>query len=387
MDVNYTDTNRIDQGVLQGFKVDFDTGTEMDFVITVGIGNHIMTGGCWWYIEETEYGGIVDRISVITENNEIQYSGRNFRGVLNTKIICPPVGEDYKIVSGNITDVTESLLREAALQDLFTVEKCNVDVASFRFKRYVELYEGLVDLAYQHNKVIALKSRTGKTGNECRLEKVVVSFMDPIDYSGDSEYNETDIHFRITKGYNTVNHLICLGKGELKDRLVAHLYVDGDSDIVEKQYYFGLDEVAATYELNSEEDTDALKKAGVAHLSELQNVDSLEVDAPDITLKIGDVVGGYEKVTGFTVKREIVNIVAMINDDGMTFQYTVGGDAPRYASLPSEIVDEYILPVASDTILGGIKVGESLNMNDGTLESNALSSFRKELEEAIKICS
>lgn len=387
MDVNYTDTNRIDQGALQGFAIDFDTADSKDFEITVGIDNNVLQGNSYWYIEGTEYGGIVDEITVNTESNQITYVGRNFRGMLGSKIISPPPGEDYRIVYGNIAEVTKSLLIDSNIQDIFSVQRCNVNLSSYRFKRYTDLYSGLVDLAYSCGKVIALTARMGKRGSQSCLDKVMISFVDRFDYSGDIEYTGADIKFLITKGYNAVNHLICLGKGELKDRLVAHLYVDGDGDIVEKQYYFGIDEIVATYDLSSEESLEELKKQGASKLGEMMSKDSFEVTAPEIELKIGDVIGGYEKVTGYTVRREIVNIIAKIDDQKMEFDYTVGGDEPGAASIPSEIVPEYILPIASATILGGIKTGTTLSMASGVLRSDDLTDFKQKLEEANEICA
>jgi hypothetical protein len=228
----------------------------------------------------------------------------------------------------------------------------------------------------------------GKNGRETRLDTVTISFEERIDYSQDYEYTNDNIRFRITKGYNMVNHLICLGKGELKDRLVAHLYVDGDRDIVEKQYYFGLEEMTEVYELSAEESLDELKKAGADHLGEIMDTDRVEVSvSDDITLKIGDVIGGYEQFSGISVRREINNIVADIDDDGIVVEYSVGGDEPGAASLPSEIVDEYVLPVASAECLGGIKIGTTLDINDGVLASDELDVFRQELAEAMEICA
>lgn len=389
MDVIYTDSNRTDQGVLNSFNIDFDTTDTLDYEMNLGIENNILSGNDYWYVDGTEYGGIVDKLEVITSNDQIRYTGRSFRGILKTKIICPPSGEDYKIVSGNLKDVINGLLIDAGLIDLFSAAESNINVTSFQFKRYVDLYQGLVDLAFAQSKVIALKCKNGKNGTESRLDKVEISFVDRLDYSNEREFTNDDIQFRITKGFNTVNHMICLGKGELKDRLVAHLYVDGDGDIVEEQYYFGMDEVVQVYELSSEEDLEALKKQGADKLGELLNIDSIEVTiSNDISLKVGDIVGGYEQVTGMQIRREITNIVAKITDDGVDFDYSVGGDDPGAAALPSEIVEEYILPIASDVELGGIKIGQTLNIkNDGTLYSEDLTSFKGTLAEAQRICA
>lgn len=388
MDVTYTDPNRTDCGILRDFRIDFDTADTMDHVVTMGIDRHILTGGSYWYIDGTEYGGIVDQMEIVTQKRQVRYSGRSFRGLLCSKIIEPPAGEDHRTASGSLSDIAEELLEDTEMQDLFSVASCRIMVDSYQFKRYASLYDGLLDLAFHCGRVIALRCHMGKNGRETRLDTVTISFEERIDYSQDYEYTNDNIRFRITKGYNMVNHLICLGKGELKDRLVAHLYVDGDRDIVEKQYYFGLEEMTEVYELSAEEDLDALKKAGADRLGEIMDTDRIEVSVSnDISLKIGDVIGGYEQFSGISVRREITNIVADLDDDGIVVEYTVGGDEPGAASLPSEIVDEYVLPIASSVILGGIKIGTTLNMDGDVLDSQELAEFKQELAQAVAICT
>lgn len=387
MDVIYTDPNRIDQGVLQDFSIDFDTTDTMDYVLTLSIKKNILTGGCWWYIQDTEYAGIVDSMEVNTEDKTIKYSGRNARGFLTGKIICPAAGQDYKIVSGSLCDIAQKLIQEAGIQDLYTIAPNNIQVTSFQFGRYVNLYEGLTDLAYSCGKVVSLRCQTKQNGKECRLGRILISFADRLDYSKDIEFTSGNINFRIKKGLKTVNHLICMGQGELKNRMVAHLYVDADGDIVEKQCYHNLEEYTEVYENTSAATMEELKQGGADRLGELLNTDEMEVTADDINLKIGDVVGGYEPVTASSIRREIVNIIMKADRAGMSLEYKVGGTDPGAASLPSEIVEEYTLPMASDTVLGGIRSGEVVyTEKDGTIKSKKLEEFTIVLQEAVDIC-
>lgn len=388
MDVIFCDRNRVEQGIITDYSIDHDATETMDFELKLPLRKDKALGEFYWYIPGTEYGGVSDGIGVETDSGELTFTGRNWRGILASRIIQPAQGQDYKIVSGSLGDIANQLFAETGLSELFSAEKSEIHVNSFQFDRYTDMYSGLIKLAYACGKVIGLTSYTGKNGKECRIESIRVSFMDRIDYSSDVEYTGQDIHFKIFKGIHTVNHLICLGQGELKDRTVAHLYVDADGDIVEKQFYIGINEWTAVYENTSAATVEELKKGGADRLGELLNIDSVEVSAPDINLKVGDIVGGREEITGISVRREIVNIIANIDDDGITFQYKVGGSEPGAAALPSEIVEEYILPIASDVELGGIKIGQTLNIkNDGTLYSEDLTSFKGTLAEAQRICA
>ena len=318
MDLIYADHQMNEIGVLKHFEADFDTTAEKDFEIIVGIEtNEMLSAGYYWYIEDTEYGGIIDRINVVTSDNEIKYSGRNFRGMLTKKIISPPAGQSYKTVSGNLSDIVSALISDAEFQDIFIVESCPDSVSSFKFDRYTDLYSGIVKLLASVGKLLELNIKDGK---------VHLSFRDAVDYSDENEYGQHDMNFNITKTYNNVNHLICLGQGELKDRTVLHLYADKNGKISEKKSIIGIDEVVDIYDNSAAESESDLKKGGITRLKELNNRDCFDVTVPDITLKIGDIIGGYEYNTGIYVSREIVNIIAKISDDRIEVEYKVGED-------------------------------------------------------------
>ena len=212
--------------------------------------------------------------------------------------------------------------------------------------------------------------------------------MDRIDYSDEMEYCQDDIGFRIKRCYNDVNHLICLGQGELQNRQVVHIYVDGDGDIVDNQYYFGLDEITETYENTNSKDIQELKQAGIDKLGNMKDGDEFEVTSiPDIQLKIGDIVGGYEDVTGIRIKREIVNTIVTITDSTFNVEYKVGGDNPGSAGIASDLVEEYILPIATNKKLGGIKLSRQFNTDDGKLYSPAFNELKEKYIKTKLICS
>lgn len=132
----------------------------------------------------------------------------------------------------------------------------------------------------------------------------------------------SDINYNITQIKNRYNHLICLGQGELKDRQVLHLYVDGRGNITDTQVYTGMKERTAVYDYSSASSIDELRTRGIAKLQEL-NADSLDMTLPDMSMQIGDITGGTEKITGATVKKQITNIIAKIDDNSIDIEYSV----------------------------------------------------------------
>jgi len=369
LDVIYTDVNRIDKGVLHSFSIDYDATETKDFVITVGMDNDVMQGGCWWYVDGTEYGGIVDSKEIVTSENTINYKGRNFRAILESKVIQPPTGTDYKIVYGNLATVVNGLLNDAGIGDIFVFDKSNINISSFQFARYTDLYSGIVAMASSVGKYIALKYRE-------KDRKIHIQFEDGIDYTNEKEYNQDDVSFRIEQHYRSVNHLICLGKGELKDRTVVHLYTDSQGNIGEQQTFFGIEERETIFEDTSAESRKALKEGGIKRLEELKYDDTFEVTVPDREMKIGDIIGGRENKTGIYVKRAITNVIATIDDVGISIDYKVGENSSKSSSSGGSSSGSssppYNLPIASSDVLGGVKIGNNLTIGaDGKVSAPA----------------
>ena len=66
-----------------------------------------------------------------------------------------------------------------------------------------------------------------------------------MDYSAQIEYSsDMNANYSMVINKMGVNHLICLGSGELRNRTVVHLYVDGNGNISQTQTFTGLEERA-----------------------------------------------------------------------------------------------------------------------------------------------
>lgn len=313
MKLIYTNKQREEMGSLHSFSADVDVAVNKDFEITVAQDNNILQDGSWWYINDTEYGGIVDKIGVVTADREIRYTGRNLRGILCDKIIEPPQGEDYKIVSGDAVTVINKLIEDAGLSSIYRMTGESWSILSYQFNRYISLYDGICALISAQNKILRITILNGM---------VTMSCVDPHDYTEDKDCMRSDINYNITQIKNRYNHLICLGQGELKDRQVLHLYVDKVGNITDTQTYKGLEERTAVYDYSSASSIDELRTGGIARLQEL-NADSLDMTLPDMAMQIGDITGGTEKFTGATVKKQITNIIAKIDDNSIDIEYSV----------------------------------------------------------------
>lgn len=225
MDLIYADENRIDQGVVDAYELDMAYGSdENNFTCTIDRGSHCCTEGFFLYVEGEEYGGIVDKVKVNTEKDEITYSGRTWHGILEKKIICPEDGQDYAVFDGEANKVLQTIIDRIDLGDLFeaSTEDTGIQIQAFQMDRYIDAYTGICKM---------LKDADAKLNIIWKNKKVVLSAQLRQDYSQDEEFNTAQVDFTIEKNYRPVNHIICLGQGDLKNRAVIHLFCDENGGI------------------------------------------------------------------------------------------------------------------------------------------------------------
>jgi hypothetical protein len=320
LDVIFTDKNRQDLGVLRDFSLDVDVAGERDFEIKVPLNHTGLVVGGYIYIEGQEYGGKIDRIKVDTVNEELIYSGRNWRGMLASKVVSPPAGQAYRYLTGTWADVMTALFDELGLSALFKADPASLEVKDWKVDRYVTLLSMIDKLLEDNGRRVDLKW----SGED---ERVLVGAVPIRDLTDSVQYETGDaVQLVVEDNRGGVNHLICLGQGELTAREVVHLYCTPTGGITEaKQYYTGLDEVVDVYENTGAEDRAALKSGGFSRLKELKNAQTFSATVQDYDVQIGDIVGGVERITGIRVAEPVTNIIFKIDGDGVaSIEYKVG---------------------------------------------------------------
>ena len=281
-----------------------------------------------FYIKNTEFGGIIGRKKVNTEQDTISLYGRTWRGKLDKKVIRPPAGQDYRKVSGELNSVLNTLITEQ-FNDYFVVSQADtgVTVTNYQFDRYCTLLAGITKMlkSVRHKLHIEyVQQERGQPGYVELSAVPIVDYSEQIELSQDSRLNFT---FDETK--NGVNHLVCLGKGELQDRQVVDLYVGKNGSIGKTQYYTGIQEVAETYEDTSSE-SDELEEKGREKLQELMNSTSfsMDVEALGMEVEIGDIIGGRDYVTGMYAAKPIAKKIYKVSGGSASLEYEIeGGDS------------------------------------------------------------
>lgn len=321
MDVIYTDAKRVDLGVLDKYKFDLSFGaSENDFQLEVSSDSVDLEFRAFVYIEDTEYGGIVDIRKTTSDNEVTTYLGRTWHGVLNSKVIQPDSGEGYLTVSGDANRVLSTLMGRLTLTDLFSVNTAasGITITSYKFPRYCKGYDGIRDMLAAHGAKLQMRW----TGRMVELSAIPV-----VDYTEAPVDNDMAV-LDVEKHGQKINHLICLGKGELADREVVHLYVNNSGQIVDTPTYTGLDEYADTYDYSSAESSEALRDYGIKQLEKLRDVDKSEMslnEDVDLVYDIGDIVGATDVRSNLSVSATVTQKIVKIDNGTMDIEYKTGG--------------------------------------------------------------
>ncbi len=314
-------------GVLKNYKeVEFSVGAENDFVITLK--SQAVNKEFLWYesqvfIPGTEFGGIVKDIISLTKSKTVKFMGDTWRGMLSKKIISPPSGQDYLTVSGELNEVLRKMLKEH-FGDWFVVPEESTEVTvNYQFNRYVTLLEGLTSLLESVNYKLSIKYIQGAPGEAGYVE---VSAAPINNYSEEEEYSQ-DCNIKMTvRDYRRgINHLICLGEGELKDRIRVDLYIQKDGSIGKTQYYKGLEERTDVYDYSSA-DVAELEEGGEKRLKELADYKEFDMNIEKANLELGDIVSGRDHITGLYVVKPVIQKILKISTGKERIDYKLKGD-------------------------------------------------------------
>lgn len=320
--LTYTDSNREDVGVLRHATCDFAFGDdENTFVVTLDRKARLtLEPRALVYIELTDIGGMITNCDTDTHSSidTLQYLGLTWTGMLETHILEPDAREDYLIVSGEANTVIGQLLARLGIDDLFVAndDDSGIAIQNYQFERYIEAYSGIRKMLEKHGAKLCIEYSHGK---------VTLSARPVQDYSETDALDAEKIALKMSKCFLPVNHLVCLGQGDLRERKVIHLYADAEGNVSHTQSFFGSLENALVYDYSSAED-DELLEEGIKKLEELQACDSADADfLEDQDYDIGDIVGTYDTMTGDLTKATISKKIVTIDSKGtLNVNYNIG---------------------------------------------------------------
>ncbi|MDR1954280.1 MAG: siphovirus ReqiPepy6 Gp37-like family protein [Clostridiales Family XIII bacterium] len=325
MEFIVTDGELHEQGYLQNFdSLDFDLADRLDFELVT---NEILGFGQYIIMPGTEWGGIVQRITRSTDTQKVIYTGISFRGLLDQDIITPPSGQDYRTISGDANAILATILPEGnGAATLFNVpsESAGVTFTNYKFERYRSKLYSLAKMLKTKDMKLRIWAQENDPGDPVSVwcEAVpIIDYTDRLKYSQDY-----GIRLTIDDDRGGINHMICLGQGDLAARQRIDLYVQQDGSIsTAGAYYTGIDMRTSVYNYSSVESLDDLQKSGIEKLEELSNRRELDMDVGEFEADIGDIVAAQDGVTGISLSKPVTGKILRIQDHSEKIEIIVKG--------------------------------------------------------------
>lgn len=300
-----TDTALRDTRAIQRFGLDLAYGDEEnDFRLTVPYRMQIESGSAI-YVPGTEWGGIIREPWVDKDEGKVwrTYWGQTWHGVMAERILYPDPGSNYLVVSGDANDIIQQLVVRVGLEMLFeAAPPCGIIIPRWQFDHDNSyLYGGLRKMLGSFG--CTLRVYRGGSG-KVLLSAVPLRSM--IDDGRGSKYGyQLKIH-------HPINHLKCLGKGDLAERIVIDLYADRQGRISQTQSIFGLDLREEIYDSPNADYTQLLE-SGMKHLQDLQLLSEATLKLPKgASYNVDDLVGVDDSDTGISVRSSISKVIVKV---------------------------------------------------------------------------
>ena len=274
-------------------------------------GSGSFTAGSEYYEIDSETGGSGDSgDSDNTSGVTVEQTGSDGETLL----------DKYLVISGDANACLGFVIEKLRLFDLFEVstKESGINISKYQFARFCKGYDGICAM---------LKAAGAKLQIAWKDKSVVLSAVPADDYTESPVDGDVAV-LAVDQTHKKVNHLVCLGQGELAEREILHLYADESGAIGDTQYYTGLDEITEKYENTNAESADKLREEGIKRFKELRDVDKAEISLEEvngIAYDIGDIVGATDIITGTNVTASVTQKIVRINNGVIDTEYKVGG--------------------------------------------------------------
>lgn len=348
--MEFTVTNKlmVDSYPLEIFgSIDVEVGGSNSFEFTLAKTNSIdyeLGYGCWIYSEGTEFGGRFEFKQSTTNEDEVLWSGTTFRGFMEQDIVVPQ--GNYRTISGEANSIIRTILSENNSSGiLYTVPEVDsgITFTNYQFPRYWNKLKCLKQMLATQNHKLQISVFRGGIGVPfiVQCEAVpIVDFSTSLEFSQDNRVNLT-----ISENRGGVNHLICLGDGELSARLRVDLYILKNGTIKQVNVssggvapsgrYTGIDEKIAVYPYSSvegettAEKTKNLAQSGLERLAELSGGKSVTIEpseesTDEYDLRIGDIIGAKDFESGISASEPIEKVIFKSENNQESITVEVG---------------------------------------------------------------
>lgn len=329
MDFTVTDTNGREKGYLEHCGVELVLGTDNDFEIRIQSNLYDSdkhNKNCRFFCPGTEYGGLIRSPHPVTADRIVKLTGPTWRGLLNQKAINPK-RNTYIYLNGEANAVLAEYIQKLELSEIFVVssEDSGIVLNNYRVPLQAMLLDAFEEALGKKSARIGIEYVSGDANDK---GYVLLKAVPITDHSENIELSEDgSVKLDILDYKNGVNHLICLGSGELQNRQQVDLYAWPDGSIQKVQHYIGMDLVEQYYENNSVDSLAELEQEGRKKFEDLKDYKQLKISVSDTELELGDIVGGRERITGIYMTAPVVRKIVNVTGKGrVSIEYKLKGE-------------------------------------------------------------
>lgn len=331
MDIVHADNEKTEIGFIEDYiKLDAEIALEADidnnrFDLTMDESaweSAPIECGHYVYIPYTEWGGPVEKIKHSTKTGQIILSGPTWRGMLTRKIVEPPSGAAYLVISNVEANAALAIMVGDKLGDFFVISSENMETVVSGSFRYSVLLDAIGNAFSPSGLALA-----------CAFDniqrKAVIQARAIKDYSSLVDLSQ-DYGIYLTSqegGLEAYNHVIALGRGELTEREVLHVYrLNNGTITTTNPGNRGEKDLCTTYDYPNAESMDELLKGATKKLRECVPLRSVEMDTSEagLVLELGDKVSARDRLTGLVTVATVKQKTLVITATGERIQTKVG---------------------------------------------------------------
>lgn len=220
----YTDANYNELGYLAHFDADIEIGkydvSKNDFELTLSLEDRdpLFTVGSLFYKENTEIGGVLQRLKINTSDNTITLIGPTFRGLLEKEYVQPPAGSAYLSLNAEANTCINALIGDR-FDGLFVVDNIGASNINVKYDvRDINLLQALEKALGASNARLCIRHRVD--GKIHLYAEKINDLSDTLQYDNDYQIDMT-----VKTESKPYNHILALGKGELLNRFLSLLHL------------------------------------------------------------------------------------------------------------------------------------------------------------------